>query len=159
MSRNLFRYQSFHFSWAQLSIRWLWIWFSLRKKLFIWTSLTSASSFITSLKRNWCSKLGNFNDCEWHNYRPGQPNWEYMMWRFQDISATQIFREINCGHIKAPKTALLTIWAALKFEFLESFAIFKCDIFLKINDERIQNCWNGNVWPSEISQNWFHVKS
>ena len=125
----------------------------------IWTSLTSASSFITSLKRNWCSKLGNFNDCEWHNYRPGQPNWEYMMWRFQDISATQIFREINCGHIKAPKTALLTIWAALKFEFLESFAIFKCDIFLKINDERIQNCWNGNVWPSEISQNWFHVKS
>ena len=28
-------------------------------------------------------------------YRPGQPNWEYTMWKFQDFSVTQILREIN----------------------------------------------------------------
>ena len=31
-------------------------------------------------------------------YRPGQPNWEYTMWKYQDFSATQILREINFGH-------------------------------------------------------------
>ena len=43
------------------------------------------------------------------DYRPGQPNWENTMWKFQDISATQNLREINFGHFKAQKTAILTI--------------------------------------------------
>ena len=42
-------------------------------------------------------------------YRPGQPNWEYTKWKFQQFSATQIFREINFGHFEAPKTAILNI--------------------------------------------------
>ena len=42
-------------------------------------------------------------------YRPGQPNWEYIMGKFQDLLATQILREINFGHFEAPKTAILTI--------------------------------------------------
>ena len=58
-------------------------------------------------------------------YRPGQPNWEYTMSKFQDISATQILREINFGHFEGPKTAILTIWAALNFELLGIFDIFK----------------------------------
>ena len=41
-------------------------------------------------------------------YRPGQPNWEYSMWKFQDFSATQILREIIFGHFEAPKTTILT---------------------------------------------------
>ena len=44
-----------------------------------------------------------------HAYRPGQPNWEYTMWKFQDFSATQILREINFGHFEGPKIAILTI--------------------------------------------------
>ena len=36
-------------------------------------------------------------------YRRGQPNWEYMMWKFQEFSATQILREINFGYFEAPK--------------------------------------------------------
>ena len=32
-------------------------------------------------------------------YRPGQPNWEYTMWKFQDFSASQILCEINFGHL------------------------------------------------------------
>ena len=40
------------------------------------------------------------------------------MWKFQDISATQILREINFDQFEAPKTAILTICAALNFEFL-----------------------------------------
>ena len=42
-------------------------------------------------------------------YRPGQPNWEYTMWKFTDFLATQILREINFGLFEAPKTAILTI--------------------------------------------------
>ena len=39
-------------------------------------------------------------------YRPGQPNWEYTMWKFQDFSATQILLENNFGRFEAPKTAI-----------------------------------------------------
>ena len=39
-------------------------------------------------------------------YRPGQPNWENIMWKFHDFSATQILREINFVHFEAPKSAI-----------------------------------------------------
>ena len=51
------------------------------------------------------------------------------MWKYQDFSATQNFRKIDFGHFQAPKTAILTIWAALNTEFLHTFDIFKCEIF------------------------------
>ena len=50
------------------------------------------------------------------------------MWKFQDFSATQISREINFGHFEAPKIAILTIWAAVNFEVLETINIFKHEI-------------------------------
>ena len=53
------------------------------------------------------------------------------MWKFQDFSLTQISREINFGDFEAPKTAILTIWAALNFEFLGIFDIFKREFFQK----------------------------
>ena len=40
------------------------------------------------------------------------------MWKFQDFSATQILREINFGYLKPQRTAILTIPAAVNFEFL-----------------------------------------
>ena len=36
-----------------------------------------------------------------NSYRHGQPNWEFSMWKFNDISATQILCEINYGHFEA----------------------------------------------------------
>ena len=45
------------------------------------------------------------------------------MWKFQYFSAAHILREINFGHFEAPETAILTIRAALNFEFLETFDI------------------------------------
>ena len=42
-------------------------------------------------------------------YRPGQPNWEYTMRKFQDISAIQILREIDFDYFQGPKTAILII--------------------------------------------------
>ena len=92
-------------------------------------------------------------------YSPGQPNWEYAMWKFQDISATQILFEIISGHFEATKTAILTIWAALNFKSLGFFDVFKREIFRKIKIQILQYCSNGSFWPSEISQNWFHEKS
>ena len=50
------------------------------------------------------------------------------MWKFQDISATQNLREINFGHFEAHENAILPIWAALNFEFLGIFDIFKCEM-------------------------------
>ena len=43
------------------------------------------------------------------SYRPGQPNWEYTIFKSQDFPAAQILREINFGHFEALKTAILTI--------------------------------------------------
>ena len=47
------------------------------------------------------------------------------------FSATQILREINISHFEGLKTAILTIWAALNFEFLEIFDFFKYEILKK----------------------------
>ena len=55
------------------------------------------------------------------SYRPGQPNWERTVWKFQDFSATQILRKINFGHLEALKTPILTIWTALYFQVLGIF--------------------------------------
>ena len=72
-------------------------------------------------------------------YRPGQPNWEHTMWKFLNFSATQILHEINFGHFEAPKSAILAVSAALNFEFLEYFDIFKCEIFPKVKVQSLQN--------------------
>ena len=55
------------------------------------------------------------------------------MWKFWDFSAIQILREITFGHLEAPKTAILTVWLGLNFEFLGTFDIFKCEFFLQIS--------------------------
>ena len=62
-------------------------------------------------------------------YRHGQPNWEITKWKFQDFSASQILREINFGYFEAPKTAILTICAALNFEFLGNSDIWSVNFF------------------------------
>ena len=49
------------------------------------------------------------------NYRPGQPNWEYTKWKFQDFSPTQILREINFGRARSSKNAIFAISEALNF--------------------------------------------
>ena len=64
-------------------------------------------------------------------YKTGQPKWEYTMCKFQDFSAVHILRKIKFGHFEPPKATILTIYAALDFEFLGTFDIFKCEIFLK----------------------------
>ena len=60
-------------------------------------------------------------------YKPGQPNWEYTRWKFQDFSASQILSEINFWNFEAPKNCRF-IWAAPNVEFLGIFDILKCQI-------------------------------
>ena len=62
------------------------------------------------------------------------------MWKFQDFYATQILRVINFGHFEASKVAIFAIWAALNFEYLGTFDIFKGEIFPKIKIQNLQNC-------------------
>ena len=53
------------------------------------------------------------------------------MWTFYDISATQILRETNFGHIEASKTAICAISVAIDFDILRIFDISKCEIHKK----------------------------
>ena len=53
------------------------------------------------------------------------------MWKLEDFSATHILHEINFNHFEAPKSAILTIWTALNFQFLDICDIFKCEITKK----------------------------
>ena len=71
------------------------------------------------------------------------------MWKFQDFSATQILREINVGHFEAPKTAILTIWAALNFEFVDIFDIFKREIAKKSKIRAAQMVKMAVFWASK----------
>ena len=50
------------------------------------------------------------------------------MWKFLDFSASLKLHEVNFGHFEAPKTAILTIWAGLNLEILDTFDIVKCEI-------------------------------
>ena len=70
---------------------------------------------------------------------------------FRIFLPLNIVREMNFGPFDAPKTVILTIWAALNFKFLENFVIFICEIFPKMVK------WQ--FWPFKISQNWIRVKS
>ena len=47
------------------------------------------------------------------------------MRKFQDISATQILREIDFDHFQGPKTAILTILAEIDFKFLRISDLFQ----------------------------------
>ena len=53
------------------------------------------------------------------------------MRKFQDFSAIQILCEIKFDHFEGPKTAILTIWALMNFEFFDIFDIFVCEITQK----------------------------
>ena len=57
--------------------------------------------------------------------RPGQPNWEYTMWKFQGFSSTHILHEINFGHSEAPKTAILTMLISSEFCVFGHFCHFQ----------------------------------
>ena len=48
-------------------------------------------------------------------YRPGQTNWEYTMWKFQDFYHAQILREINFGPFEAQKTAIFDYLSSSEF--------------------------------------------
>ena len=48
------------------------------------------------------------------------------------FSVKQTFREINLSDFRRTKTAILNILAAMNFEFLEIFDIFKWEIFQKL---------------------------
>ena len=54
--------------------------------------------------------------------------------------ATMILHEISSGHIEAPKTAILTVLAALNVEFLKFLTNFKPEIFSKYQNSKPLKC-------------------
>ena len=69
--------------------------------------LDSSAALLLNDKKGQCS-IGRSTNAGTY-YRPGQPNWEYTMWKFEDISTPQILREIEFDQFEGPKTANLTI--------------------------------------------------
>ena len=67
-----------------------------------------------------------------------------MPFRFYVKSVLVIFKHQNCN--------------IDNFGF-RSFDIFKSEIFTKIKIQSVFKCYNGSFQLSEISQNWFHLKS
>ena len=53
-------------------------------------------------------------------------------WKYAGFFCQSGFSEISFGHIGAQKTAILTIWAAINFEFLEIFDIYNRECFPKL---------------------------
>ena len=49
---------------------------------------------------------------------------QFTVWKFKDLSITQILREIKVGEFRVSKCAILTHWEALHFAFYEFLAHF-----------------------------------
>ena len=54
------------------------------------------------------------------------------MWKLQDLSVTQILREINFGEYRSSKNAVLAILGALKMIDLVNFSFEKVQKFITI---------------------------
>ena len=54
------------------------------------------------------------------------------MWKFQDISVTQILREIIFGESRSSKTAVFVILGPLNFVDLVNLSLQKVQKFIKI---------------------------
>ena len=92
-------------------------------------------------------------------YRPGQPNWEHTMWKFQYFSAIQILCEITFWSFWSPKNCHFDYFSSYEFWIYGNFWHFQVWILPKIKSQSLPNYQNTSFWPSKISQNWFHVKS
>ena len=55
--------------------------------------------------------------------------WNCTVWKFHDISITQILREINFGDSTRAKSAVLTHLEALNFEFYELLHFLKAEMY------------------------------
>ena len=51
------------------------------------------------------------------------------MWKFHNLSITQILREINFGETKSAKFAIFTHLEALNFDFYEFLNLLKTEIY------------------------------
>ena len=74
---------------------------------------------------------------------------------FRNFLPLRFYVKSNLVMLKPKK---LPFWPFDQLWILNNFDIFKCEIFLKIEIESLQNCWNGRFSLSETSQNWFQVK-
>ena len=91
-------------------------------------------------------------------YRPGQLNWEYTMWKFQNIFALRFYVKLTLIMLKAQKLPFWPfgqLWILKFWEFL-TFSSVK---FPKNQNSKPPKWLKWQFLPSDISQNWFHVKS
>ena len=99
----------------------------------------------------------------------------YKFWfRFTDLGS--LIRNIHCENFRIflplrfyvksilvlvkPKKLLFEpfeqLWILNLWNF---FYFFECEIILRYKIQSLQIAQDGSFWPSEISQNWIHVKS
>ena len=59
-------------------------------------------------------------------------SYTYTVWKFEDFSVIQIFREINFDQSKRSKTAIFAIFEVLNFVDLVNFSLQKVEKFIEI---------------------------
>ena len=72
----------------------------------------------------------------------------YTVWKFHDFSITQILREINFGHSRSARFAILTQSEALNFDFNEFLHFLEAEIYWIDQIQSPKNCKNGSFRPS-----------
>ena len=59
----------------------------------------------------------------------------------------------------SPQNYHLNYFSSSEFWIFGNFSIFSSVKFPKVKILSLKYAWNGSFWLSDISQNWFHVKS
>ena len=62
------------------------------------------------------------------------------MWKFQDISITQILSEINFVDSRSAKTAIFAILGAVNLIIMVNFSFLKMQKFMKIKIHSLEMC-------------------
>ena len=74
------------------------------------------------------------------------------MWKFHEFSITQILREINFGHSRGAKSAILTHLEVLNVDSYDFLHFLKVDIYQISKIQSLKNGKNGSFRTPKVSK-------
>ena len=132
--------------------------FDFWKILFLKTSKVSKNSKFRAARmvKRVEQFMGLLNDQNWFHVKSV---WQHNL-ELLNFSAIQIFMwNQSWSFWSLLKNCYFDLLNSSEFYIFGSFLHFQVWNFPKVKIQSLQNCYSGSFWPSEVSQNWFHVKS
>ena len=94
-----------------------------------------------------------------NNYRPGQPNWKFLLWKFHSVEGIlAIFLPLEVGFcwVQKAKICCLNNFEAFELWFLEKIDVWKCQKIPQIQNSDLQKwpkmaIYWASKWPKLIS--------